>query len=111
MVSTSRTRRCFPRWRSAPSSTLSGTRGTPAPKEGLSGPNGAERHWLVNPLCGTRNFAARTPLVAVKVAMHGTGGVLAAGTDPFSSEVFRTGGEGAHVRSEAGGRTAAPRSG
>ncbi|MFC4853016.1 inositol monophosphatase family protein [Actinophytocola glycyrrhizae] len=69
---------------------------------GRSGPNGAERHWLVDPLGGTRNFAARTPLVAVNVALHGTGGVLAVTADPFSGEVFWIGGEGAHVHSEAG---------
>jgi myo-inositol-1(or 4)-monophosphatase len=46
---------------------------------------------------------SRTPLVAVNVALHGAGGVLAATTaDPFSGEVFWIGGEGAHVRSEAG---------
>src|SRR5581483_4733085 len=35
---------------------------------GLSGEG--ERTWLVDPLCGTLNFAARTPLVAVNVALR-----------------------------------------
>ena len=42
------------------------------------GPVGtASRTWLVDPLCGTRNFAARTPLVAVNVALR-VGDVLGA---------------------------------
>ena len=48
-----------------------------------------DRTWLVDPLCGTLNFAARTPLVAVNVALrtpHGT--VAAAVIDPFGQEVF-----------------------
>ena len=37
---------------------------------GRTGPSDAAREWLVDPLCGTRNFAARTPLVAVNVALR-----------------------------------------
>jgi len=41
------------------------------------------------PLCGTRNYAAGTPLVAVKAALRGSSGVgVAACADPFAGEVF-----------------------
>ena len=44
---------------------------------------------LVDPLCGTLNFAARTPLVAVNVALRTPTGVTAAAViDPFAEEVY-----------------------
>jgi myo-inositol-1(or 4)-monophosphatase len=54
------------------------------------GPVGSsERTWLVDPLCGTLNFAARTPLVAVNVALRTPAGVTtAAVADPFAGEVY-----------------------
>ncbi|MET7403900.1 inositol monophosphatase, partial [Dactylosporangium sp. NPDC005572] len=59
----------------------------------------APRTWLVDPLCGTLNFAARTPLVAVNVALRTPGGLTAAATaDPFAGEVFWTAGDGAYLR-------------
>ena len=66
---------------------------------GRTGPSTAARAWLVDPLCGTRNFAATTPLVAVNVAVSTDGRVLAAASaDPISGEVFWTDGSGAWVR-------------
>ena len=66
---------------------------------GRTGPDGAAREWLVDPLCGTRNFAATTPLVAVNVALRADGRVLAAASaDPISGEVFWTDGTAALVR-------------
>ena len=63
---------------------------------GRTGPVGAAREWLVDPLCGTRNFAATTPLVAVNVALRADGRVLAAASaDPISGEVFWTDGSAA----------------
>lgn len=61
----------------------------------------ADREWLVDPLCGTLNFASRGMLVAVNVALR-TGGstVAAASADPFSGEVFWTDRGGAWVRFE-----------
>jgi len=54
---------------------------------GLSGEG--ERTWLVDPLCGTLNFAARTPLVAVNVALRSPAGVPAAAVvDPFAGEAY-----------------------
>jgi myo-inositol-1(or 4)-monophosphatase len=59
------------------------------------------RTWLVDPLCGTLNYAARTPLVAVNVALRVDDGITAAAVaDPFSAEVFWTDGETARVRSD-----------
>jgi myo-inositol-1(or 4)-monophosphatase len=56
---------------------------------GLDGPADATRVWLVDPLCGTLNFAATTPLVGVNVALrHGPDVVAAAVADPFANEMF-----------------------
>jgi len=66
---------------------------------GRTGPAGARREWLVDPLCGTRNFAAQTPLVAVNVALRSAGRTLAAASaDPLAGEVFWTDGAAAFVR-------------
>jgi myo-inositol-1(or 4)-monophosphatase len=66
-------------------------------ESGGSGSGG--RTWLVDPLCGTLNFAAGTPQVAVNVALHdGTDVTVAASADPFTGEVFWTDGERARVR-------------
>ncbi|GAB3938581.1 inositol monophosphatase family protein [Micromonospora vulcania] len=63
----------------------------------------AERTWLVDPLCGTLNFAARTALVAVNVALRsGARLAVAASADPFADEVFWTDGEHAYVRHDGG---------
>lgn len=58
-----------------------------------------ERTWLVDPLCGTLNYAARTTLVAVNVALRTADGVTAAvSADPFTGEVFWTDDRAAQVR-------------
>jgi myo-inositol-1(or 4)-monophosphatase len=58
-----------------------------------------ERTWLVDPLCGTLNFAARTPLVAVNVALHTPAGIIAAAViDPFADEVYWVAGGRAGLR-------------
>lgn len=66
---------------------------------GASGP--AERTWLVDPLCGTLNFAAHTPLMAVNVALR-TGATVtaAASADPIAGEVFWTDGDTAWLRND-----------
>lgn len=65
---------------------------------GDSGPRAARR-WLVDPLCGTLNFAATTPLVAVNVALVEDGtSVAAAVADPIADELFWTDGSRALVR-------------
>ncbi|WP_033345003.1 inositol monophosphatase family protein [Catenuloplanes japonicus] len=48
-----------------------------------------ERTWLVDPLCGTLNFAVSTPLASVNVALRDHGRITAAAVaDPFAGEVF-----------------------
>jgi myo-inositol-1(or 4)-monophosphatase len=69
-------------------------------ESGRAGPDGAERRWLVDPLCGTLNYAAGTMLAAVNVALRaGPDVTAAASADPFSGEVFWTDGYRACVRS------------
>lgn len=58
-------------------------------------PDDAVRQWLVDPLCGTLNYAVGTMLVAVDVALRDGAASVA---DPFSGEVFFTDGESARVR-------------
>ena len=49
-------------------------------ESGRTGP-AADRLWLVDPLCGTLNYAARTPLVAVNVALRDGDGIFVDGVD------------------------------
>lgn len=68
-------------------------------ESGHGGPGTADRTWLVDPLCGTLNYAARTQLVAVNVALKtGSSVSAAASADPFAQEVFWTDGVHAYVR-------------
>ncbi|MFG2867126.1 inositol monophosphatase family protein [Streptomyces sp. NPDC048338] len=53
------------------------------------------RQWLVDPLCGTLNYAVGNMLVAVNVALRGGAAAVA---DPFAGEVFGTDGRSAWVR-------------
>lgn len=70
---------------------------------GGSGDPSAPRRWLVDPLCGTSNFAARLPLFAVNVALQvlerdqGWPSVAAA-ADPIGEELFWTDGDRAFAR-------------
>ncbi|GII85696.1 phosphatase [Sphaerisporangium siamense] len=66
---------------------------------GHTGPAEAERGWLVDPLCGTLNYAVHTMLASVNVALRvGESLTAAAVADPFSDEVFWTDGVRAHAR-------------
>ncbi|MEV6164170.1 inositol monophosphatase family protein [Streptomyces sp. NPDC052052] len=62
---------------------------------GQQGAADAMRLWLVDPLCGTLNYAVGNMLVAVNVALREGAAAVA---DPFSGEVFFTDGETAWVR-------------
>uniref|UniRef100_UPI0031D864CF inositol monophosphatase family protein n=1 Tax=Streptomyces hawaiiensis TaxID=67305 RepID=UPI0031D864CF len=62
---------------------------------GQRGAADAVRQWLVDPLCGTLNYAVGTMLVAVNVALRDGPAAVA---DPFGGEVFFTDGETAWVR-------------
>lgn len=69
------------------------------------------RRWLVDPLCGTLNFAAHTPLVAVNVAlMDGSDTLACVSADPISGETFWADPRGAFVRRNAADRPIAPSS-
>jgi myo-inositol-1(or 4)-monophosphatase len=66
---------------------------------GRAGNDRAERRWFVDPLCGTLNFAAGTPLVVVNVAlMAGDTHLAAVAADPIAQELFWTDGTGAYCR-------------
>ncbi|MFI1566848.1 inositol monophosphatase family protein [Streptomyces sp. NPDC020490] len=74
---------------------------------GQQGAAGAARQWLVDPLCGTLNYAVGSMLVAVNVALRGGAAAVA---DPFSGEVFFTDGETARVRRDGVDALLAPMS-
>ncbi|MGK5684100.1 inositol monophosphatase family protein [Actinoplanes sp. URMC 104] len=69
-----------------------------------SGRTGVDRNgrmWMVDPLCGTLNYAVRTMLASVNVALRiGDRVAAAASADPFAAEVFWTDGAAAYVRSD-----------
>jgi myo-inositol-1(or 4)-monophosphatase len=66
---------------------------------GASGSDASDRAWLIDPLCGTLNFAAQMPMVAVNVALQDGDRIHAAVcADPFAAEVFWTDGRGAFGR-------------
>jgi len=72
--------------------------GTVGEETGTTGGSGSRR-WLVDPLCGTLNYAARTPLVAVNVALVDSSTTLACvSADPIADEVFWGDGKQAWVR-------------
>ncbi|MEU8001019.1 inositol monophosphatase family protein [Catellatospora sp. NPDC049111] len=62
---------------------------------GQTGTPDATRRWLVDPLCGTLNYAVGNMLVAVNVALRGGPAAVA---DPFTGEVFITDGRTARLR-------------
>lgn len=67
---------------------------------GTSGTTSSPRRWLIDPLCGTANFAATTPLCAVNVALiDESGSIAAVAADPIARETFWTDGLAAFVRS------------
>jgi myo-inositol-1(or 4)-monophosphatase len=76
---------------------------------GRTGPEDTGRLWLVDPLCGTLNFAAGTGPAAVNVALRSGSEVeVGACADPFTGEVFWTDGAEAHVRHGMRNRPAVP---
>lgn len=78
---------------------------------GRTGEADADRVWLVDPLCGTLNYAVRTPLVAVNVALRERGAVIAAAqVDPLAGEAFWTDGSAAWRRTAEGDSPLVPSS-
>ncbi len=80
--------------------------------EELGASGGAARRWLVDPICGTLNFAAGLPLFAVNVALDVDGVTAAAAVvDPVAEETYWADGAGAWQRDAsavAGGGTDRP---
>jgi myo-inositol-1(or 4)-monophosphatase len=74
---------------------------------GRRGNTGAPREWLVDPLCGTANYAVGNMLVAVNVALREG---AAAVSDPFTGEIFFTDGVAAWVRRDGTDAQLAPTS-
>ncbi|GAB3985112.1 inositol monophosphatase family protein [Actinoallomurus acanthiterrae] len=71
-------------------------------ESGQTGTDDARRRWLVDPLCGTLNYAVGNMLVAVNVALRqGSTVTAAASADPFTGEVFWTDGQRSYRRSDA----------
>ena len=70
-----------------------------AEESGASGSTNSARTWLIDPLCGTLNFAAQMRVVAVNVALKVADKFTASAVaDPFSKEIFWSNGSGAFVR-------------
>ena len=81
-------------------------------ESGRTGSGGNGREWLVDPLCGTLNYAVRTMLVSVNVALRaGADVTVAASADPFAGEVFWTDGEHAYARQDGLDRRLTPQAG
>lgn len=72
---------------------------------GQQGAVDAARQWLVDPLCGTLNYAVGSMLVAVNVALRDGAAAVA---DPFTGEVFHTDGKSAWVRRDGTDAPLAP---
>ena len=78
-------------------------------ESGSTGAEAARRRWLVDPLCGTLNYAVRNMLVGVNVALRVDDEITAAATaDPFGGEVFWTDGHRARVRIDGRDEELAP---
>ena len=68
-------------------------------RAGVRAERGNGRTWLVDPLCGTLNYAVKTMLACVNVALREGAQITAsASADPFTGEVFWTDGKTAYVR-------------
>ncbi|MGW5328423.1 inositol monophosphatase family protein [Streptomyces sp. NPDC004014] len=80
-----------------------------AEESGSSGAADTARRWLVDPLCGTLNYAVRNMLVGVNVALREGDAVTAAATaDPFGGEVFWTDGDRALLHRDGTDEELAP---
>jgi len=77
-------------------------------EHGASGPESARR-WLVDPLCGTRNFGAGLPLMSTNVALSEDGDVTAAASaECVGDETYWTDGTTAWVRRAGADSTLRP---
>src|SRR5215831_19594166 len=68
-------------------------------ESGSSGTANSPRTWLIDPLCGTLNYAVKMRVAAVNVALRVEGQLrVAAVADPFNEEIFWTDGTAAFSR-------------
>lgn len=68
-------------------------------ESGRSGAGDGSRIWLLDPLCGTLNYAAGMSVVAVNAALVEAGEPsVAAVADPFAGEIFWTDGQSVSAR-------------
>src|SRR5712691_10427925 len=78
-------------------------------ESGRSGARSGVRTWLIDPLCGTLNYAVRMRVAAVNVALRSGGRCIAAAVaDPFNHEMFWTDGISAFVRADGQDTPLAP---
>lgn len=76
---------------------------------GQTGPGDGGRIWLIDPLCGTHNYASGVRMVAVNVALEAAGRLTtAAVADPFADEIFWTDGAAAWRRASGHDAPLAP---
>lgn len=74
-----------------------------AEESGHTGQRDAERTWMLDPLCGTLNYAARMRVVAVNAALRREDRFLASAVaDPFNDEIYWCDGTSAFQRKPAG---------
>ena len=79
--------------------------------EELGASGDSARRWLVDPICGTLNFAARVPLFAVNVALEVDGATVAAAVvDPIAGHAFVTDGVTAWQQDDGVDRPVTPSS-
>jgi myo-inositol-1(or 4)-monophosphatase len=78
-----------------------------AEESGRGGARAAARTWLIDPLCGTLNYAAGTRLVAVNAPLRADR-AAAAVADPFTGELFWSDGRRACLRSDGRDAPLAP---
>jgi len=80
-----------------------------AEESGGTGPAGGARTWLIDPLCGTLNFASGLLAVAVNAALAEQGSTrVAAVADPATEEILWTDGGGAWSRRDGVDEPLAP---
>ncbi len=78
-------------------------------ESGHSGVESSARVWLIDPLCGTLNFAARMPVSAVNVALMAEGKFIAAAVaDPYMQEIYWMDGFSAYTRAKGQDSPLAP---
>ncbi len=78
-------------------------------ESGRSGARSGVRMWLIDPLCGTLNYAVRMRVAAVNVALRSGGKFVAAAVaDPFNHEMFWTDGLSAFMRADGQDTPLAP---